>query len=341
MGAPFNTCYRNDTVCLLAERTFAADQHPGQQPLTHSRLLASLEGTWDKGLRRRGSWCEHASHILAFGRGACTKDPTPIGPGTSMLCARTKADQAATPHIIYQSSTLSLAATPPHSAIYHVVNETWICAGGYREYTSTRDILRTLVICTAFSRALTATRQIQGGQEHLLMSDMVSTTGSTGKLSHFVTQSTLNSKGLPRTSSPEGKRANDGKAWAVCVPGLSQPTTTLTALALLAPPPSPWWMYSARKITTSPAVSAVAFCEATVTSGRDAGWIKSEEDVDEVSMTNVSRIQSLLSFVVGRRGAERGRAEAAGMKYIAIRRRCCVCRVAFVGDVLHISNRKR
>lgn len=51
-----------------------------------------------------------------------------------------------------------------------------------------------------------------------------------------------------------------------------------------------------------------------MTSGSDAGWIKSEEDVDDVSMTSVSRIQSLSSFVVGRGGTKQRGAEAAGVR---------------------------
>lgn len=92
-------------------------------------------------------------------------------------------------------------------------------------------------------------------------------------------------------SPPEGYSANDGRACAGCIPGLSQPTTTLTALLL--PPPPPWWTYSARNPITSPADSVEAFCEATVTSGSDADWAKLEEDVNDVSMTSSSRIQSL------------------------------------------------
>lgn len=105
-------------------------------------------------------------------------------------------------------------------------------------------------------------------------------------------QTTLNANGLPAISPAEGKSANDGKACAGCsVPELSQPTTTRTAPTL---PPPPWWTYSARSLTTSPAVSKEAFCEATVTSWtRDVDRTRSEEDVENVSMTSSSRIQSL------------------------------------------------
>lgn len=116
-------------------------------------------------------------------------------------------------------------------------------------------------------------------------------------------QSTLNPKGLPTISPPEGYSANDGRACAGCVPGLSQPTTTLTALfPPPPPPPSPWWTYSARSPITSPAVSVEEFCEPTVTSGSDVGWIKFEEDANDVSMTSSSRIQSLRYRLVVCRG---------------------------------------